>query len=550
MALDAKIRANGRWSNPESDPKLQSLVVSRDTILRSLMEACSKEDMCLFDVASHPADDQQGRKKTNSSQAGKTLKSASGRPIGNKLSSLTAGQRGPLLLQDFTYIEEISHFDRERIPDRVVHAKGNGAFGYFEVTDDVTQYTKAKLFCEVGKRTPIAVRFSLAGADVGAADTTRDIRGFAIKFYTEEGNWDLVGIHLPVFPIRDPINFPSFVHTQKRNPVTNLRPDLNMFWDFFALRPESTHLVLYLFSDEGIPESYRNIDGFGVNTFKLVNESGDVFYCKFSYFTDQGKKFIFPDIATQLAGSDPDYYGRDLYNAIENGKYPSWTFYIQVMTPEETKSCSFNPFDPTKIWPENEYPLIKVGKLVLNKTTSNHFAEVEQIAFCPANLVPGIEVSPDKVLQGRIFSYLDTQRYRLGTNFFQLPVNCPFRSRPRNYERDGTATVTDNQDGAPNYFPNSFGGPVEDPKAEESTFVVHGEAARYDTSNDDNFTQAGVFYRKRLNEGEKSRLVKNIVQSLSNAEQFIQERQIENFSQADPELGERVRIGLEREEEP
>ncbi|XP_054716631.1 catalase-like [Uloborus diversus] len=322
-----------------------------------------------------------------------------------------------------------------------------------------------------------------------------------------------------------------------------------MFWDFFSLRPESIHLLLYLFSDQGIPESYRNIDGFSINTYKLVNESKEIFYCRFAFMTDQGNKYFSAERASQLASSDPDVYGRDLYNAVENGNYPSWTFCIQVMTSEEAKSCSFNPFDVTKVWPEKEFPYIKVGKMVLNKNPTNYFAEVEQISFCPANLVPGVEPSPDKVLQGRIFSYLDAARYRLGTNFYQIPVNCPFRSRPRNYERDGTATVTDNQDGAPNYYPNSFGGPVEDPKARESTFPVHGEAARYDTSDDDNFTQPGIFYRKVLNEGERSRLVNNIVSSLSNAEEFIQERQVENFSRVDPDLGGRIRIGLQQQKE-
>ncbi|XP_054717376.1 catalase-like [Uloborus diversus] len=485
---------------------------------------------------------EQLRDYSESQKAGrKILKSASGRPLGS-LRSLTAGPRGPMLLQDTVYIEELSHFNRERIPERVVHVKGNGAFGYFEVTDDVTQYTKAKLFSEVGKRTPIAVRFSLAAQDRGGPDTDRDLRGFAIKFYTEEGNWDLVGIHVPVFPIRDPIAFPSFAHSLKRNPVTNFQ-DLNMAWDIFSLQPEGLNLLMYFFSDQGIPESYRNMDGFGVNTFKLVNESGKIFYCKFSYLTDQGKKNMFTEKAVLTGAVMPDNHGKDLYNAIENGKFPSWTFYIQVMTPEEAKNNSFNPFDPTKLWPESQYPKIKVGKLVLNKNPSNYFAEVEQLAFNPGNFVPGIEASPDKILQGRLFAYADTQRYRLGTNFEQLPVNCPFRSRPRNYQRDGMATVTDNQDGAPNYYPNSFGGPEGDPKAEESIFDVHGEVARYDFSDDDNFSQAREFYRQ-LPEDEKLRLVQNIFLSIANVEKFIQERQIGNFNQVDPELGERVRVAL------
>lgn len=481
------------------------------------------------------------------SQKGKAevLTTASGCPIGDKLNSLTIGPRGPLLLQDAVYIEEMAHFDRERIPERVVHAKGAGAFGYFEVTHDITKYCKAKIFNEVGKRTPLLVRFSTVGGESGSADTVRDPRGFAVKFYTEEGNWDLVGNNTPIFFIRDPLLFPSFIHTQKRNPVTHLK-DVDMFWDFISLRPETTHQVSFLFSDRGIPDGHRHMNGYGSHTFKLVNAKNEAVYCKFHYKTDQGIKNIPVDKANELSGSDPDYSLRDLYNAIETGNYPSWTFYIQVMTFKQAEAWQFNPFDLTKVWPHKEFPLIPVGKIVLNRTPKNYFAEVEQSAFSPADLVPGIEPSPDKMLQGRLFAYTDTHRHRLGTNYLQLPVNCPYRARPRNYERDGPQCVTDNQDGAPNYYPNSFSGPEHDTKYKTSTFAATGDVDRYNSADDDNFTQAGIFYREVLSEDEKNRLCDNIAGHLVGAKDFIQERAVKNFAQADPDYGRRIKERLSK----
>ncbi|GIY52221.1 catalase [Caerostris darwini] len=473
-----------------------------------------------------------------------TLTTAAGIPIADKLNSLTIGPRGPILLQDSVYIEEIAHFDRERIPERVVHAKGAGAFGFFEVTSDISMYTRAKVFNEVGKRTPIAVRFSFVSGESGSADSSRDPRGFAVKFYTEEGNWDLVGNNTPVFFIRDPILFPTFIHSQKRNPVTHLK-DADMFWDFLSLRPESTHQVSILFSDRGIPFGYRFMNGYGSNTFKLVNAENEEVYCKFIYKSDQGIKNLTNEAARELAGTDPDYAIRDLYDAITNGNFPSWTFYIQVMTFEQARNFQFNPFDVTKVWPQKQFPLIEVGKLVLNRNPKNYFAEVEQIAFSVSSLVPGIEPSPDKVLQGRLFSYSDTQRYRLGTNYLQLPVNCPYRVRPRNYERDGEMTII-SQDGAPNYYPNSFGGPINDPTAREPPFEVSGDVDRYDSSNEDNFTQAGIFYREVLDDDQRSRLVENIANNLVMAQDFIQERAVKNFAQADPEYGSRVAEELKK----
>jgi len=391
------------------------------------------------------------------------LTTGHGAPVGDKLNSLSVGPRGPLLLQDHVLIEELAHFDRERIPERVVHAKGAGAFGVFEVTHDITKYCKASIFSKVGKQTPLAVRFSTVGGESGSADTARDPRGFAVKFYTEDGNWDLVGNNTPIFFIRDPILFPSFIHTQKRNPETHLK-DPDMFWDFISLMPMTTHQVSFLFSDRGTPKGYRFMNGYGSHTFKMVNAEGEAVYCKFHYKSDQGIKNFTRQEADKMAMEDPDYAIRDLYNAIAETNFPTWTMFIQVMTFKQAETWYFNPFDLTKIWPHDEFPLIPVGKITLNRNPRNYFSEVEQLAFSPAHLVPGIEPSPDKMLQGRLFSYNDTHRHRLGANFDQIPVNCPYRAKPRNYQRDGPMTVTNNQVGAPNYYPNSFSGPQDNKK--------------------------------------------------------------------------------------
>ncbi|GFY49532.1 catalase [Trichonephila inaurata madagascariensis] len=375
----------------------------------------------------------------------------------------------------------MAHFNRERIPERVAHAKGAGAFGYFEVTDDITKYCKAKLFSEIGKKTPIVVRFSTVGGESGSADTVRDLRGFAIKFYTEDGNWNLTGNNSPIFFIRDPMLFTSLNHATKRNPVTHLR-DPDMTWDFFSLRPETTYQVMWLFSDRGIPHSHRHMNGYGANTFKLVNKSNEAVYCKFHYM----------------------------------------------------------------VWPKKEFPLIKVGKFTLNRNPKNYFAEVEQLAFPPSDMVPGIEPSPDKMLQGRLFAYADTQRYRLGANYLQIPVNCPYRTRPRNYERDGPYTVTDNQDGAPNYYPNSFSGPKNDPDVRAPPFEVSGDVDRWNSEDEDNFTQAKSFYRKTLTEAERGRLIKNLASNLLNAQEFLQVRALHNFTQVDNDFGKRLKKELEK----
>uniref|UniRef100_K1QTD6 Catalase n=1 Tax=Magallana gigas TaxID=29159 RepID=K1QTD6_MAGGI len=321
-----------------------------------------------------------------------------GAPIGLKTATMTAGPLGPVLVQDFVFNDEMAHFDRERIPERVVHAKGAGAFGYFECTHDISKYTKAKPFESVGKKTPVGVRFSTVGGESGSADTARDPRGFAVKMYTEDGNWDIVGNNTPIFFIRDPILFPSFIHTQKRNPRTHLK-DPDMFWDFISLRPETTHQVSFLFSDRGTPDGYRRMNGYGSHTFKLVNKDGKPVFCKFHFKTDQGIQNLSAAEANRLSAEDPDYAIRDLYNNIEDGKYPSWTLKIQIMTPEQAEKYKWNPFDVTKVWSQKDYPLIEVGKMVLNRNPNNYFAEVEQIAFSPAHFIPGVEASPDKMLQ-------------------------------------------------------------------------------------------------------------------------------------------------------
>lgn len=404
------------------------------------------------------------------------------------------------------------------------------------------------MFSEVGKKTPIAVRFSTTSGESGSSDTVRNIRGFAIKFYTEDGIWDLVGNNVPIFWFRDPALFPSFTHSQKRNPATHLK-DANMFWDFLSLKPETTPLVLLLFSDLGIPDSYRHMDGFGTNTFRLINANAETFYCKFHYKTDQGIKNLTVERASELASKDPDYGIRDLYNAIAKKQYPSWSFYIQIMTHDEANEVPFNPFDSTKRWPEIEFPLIPVGKLVLDRNPTNNFAEVEQLAFNPGNFVPGIGASPDKILQGRLFSYPDTQRHRLGPNHLQLPVNCPCRVSvsTKNYQRDGAMCFTDNQGGAPNYFPNSFGGPKESEYVRKFNRPekICGHAYRYRMSSEDedNFSQASTFYNN-LSSEEKSRLIDNLSENLAGALQFIQKRAIHNFYQVNSDFALQIAKNL------
>lgn len=492
-----------------------------------------------------PSDNQLNDYKKKS-EAG-FVTTSHGAPIGVRGASQTVGERGPILLQDQNLIDELAHFDRERIPERVVHAKGAGAFGHFEVTDDITKYCAAKVFEKVGKRTPIAIRFSTVGGESGSADTARDPRGFAMKFYTDDGVWDLVGNNTPIFFIRDPILFPSFIHTQKRNPQTHLK-DPDMFWDFISLRPETTHQVMFLFGDRGTPDGYRHMNGYGSHTFKTVNAQGEAFYVKFHSKTDQKIKNLDAAVADKLAATDPDYSIRDLFNSIAAGKFPSWTFYIQVMTFAQAEKSKINPFDLTKVWPQGEYPLKKVGKFTLDRNPNNYFAEVEQIAFSPAHLVPGIEASPDKMLQGRLFAYADTHRHRLGPNYLNLPVNCPFRVKVKNYQRDGPMQFTDNSGGAPNYYPNSFGGPIDEPRVQslQSKDKVSGDVHRYESGEtEDNYQQATVFWNKVLKADERQRLVDNISGHLVNASEFLQQRAVRNFGNVSSDLEKRLNEALQ-----
>ncbi|RJX28818.1 MAG: catalase [Desulfarculus sp.] len=474
----------------------------------------------------------------------KRLTSAFGAPVGDDQNSLTAGARGPVLMQDAHLLEKLAHFDRERIPERVVHAKGAGAHGYFEVTADVTRWTKAKFLNQAGKKTEVFARFSTVGGERGSADAARDPRGFAVKFYTEEGNYDLVGNNTPVFFIRDPLKFADFIHTQKRNPATNC-PDPDMFWDFLSLTPESIHQVTILFSDRGTPATFRNMNGYSSHTYKWYNAQGEYFWVQYHFKTDQGIKNLTRQQAEVMKGKDPDHATRDLYEAIARGEHPSWTLEMQILTPEQAQDFRWDILDITKVWPHGEVPPVKIGKLVLNRNPVNYFAEVEQAAFCPGNLVPGIGISPDKMLQARVFSYHDTHLHRLGPNYHLIPINAPKRAPETSYQRDGFMRVDDGGGSGPNYWPNSFGGPAPDPSALEPPFAVEGYADRYPYQfpNDD-FVQAGNLYRKVMTARDRSNLVGNIVDHLGNAQKRIQLRQTALFYKADQEYGSRVAKGL------
>jgi catalase len=473
-----------------------------------------------------------------------TLTTSHGKPVGNDMNTMTAGDRGPALIQDIHLLDKLAHFDRERIPERVVHAKGAGAFGFFEVTNDVTKYTKAKFLSKVGKKTEVFVRFSTVGGERGSADSARDPRGFAVKFYTEEGNYDFVGNNTPVFFIRDPLKFPDFIHTQKRHPATNCK-DPNMFWDFLSLTPESIHQVTILFSDRGTPKSYRHMNGYSGHTFKLYNDKGQYVWVKIHFKTEQGIQNLTREEASRLEGEDPDHATRDLYQSIKNGEFPAWKVSVQIMPPEEGADYRFDIFDITKVWPHGDYPLIPVGRMVLDRNPENYFAEVEQSAFSPGNLVPGIAPSPDKMLQGRLFSYHDTHRHRLGPNYHLIPVNFAKNAPESNYQRDGFMRTDDNAGGSTNYYPNTFGGPEPDPKAVEPEFMVSGEAGRHTYRYpDDDFVQAGELYRKVMSKEDRDHLIGNIVTHLSGAQKRIQLRQTSLFYKADEEYGRRVAEGL------
>lgn len=460
-----------------------------------------------------------------------TLTSSSGAPIADNQNSLTAGPRGPLLVQDHQLFEKHAHFNRERIPERVVHAKGSAAHGTLTITHDITKYTRAKVF-KPGTRTPLLLRFSTVAGERGAADAERDVRGFAIKFYTEEGNWDLVGNNTPVFFVRDPYKFPDFIHTQKRDPRSNMRSATAM-WDFWSLSPESLHQVTIQMSDRGLPASLRHMHGFGSHTYSFWNEQGERFWVKFHFKTQLGIENWTNEHAAKVIGDDRESHQRDLYEAIERKAFPKWTMCVQIMPEQDAEKTPYNPFDLTKVWPHKDYPLFEVGVLELNKNPDNYFAEVEQASFSPANVVPGISHSPDKMLQFRIFSYADAARYRLGTNHDALEVNRP-RRPVHNYYRDGEMRFDGNGGGSVNYEPNSFIGPFEDRSVKEPPLAISGDADRYDhrVGNDD-YKQPGDLFRLMSAEQQQA-LFNNIAAAMQGVPESIIRRQLDHFSKADP----------------
>lgn len=472
----------------------------------------------------------------------KKLTTTAGNPIADNQNSTTCGPRGPILLQDYQLIEKLAHQNRERIPERVVHAKGWGAYGKLTITNDITHYSKAKIFNQVGKKIDLIARFSTVAGEAGAADAERDVRGFALKFYTEEGNWDLVGNNTPVFFVRDPYKFPDFIHTQKRHPRTNLRSPTAM-WDFWSLSPESLHQITMLFSDRGLPQSVRHINGYGSHTYSLINENNERVWVKFHFKTEQGHKHWTNAEAQEIVGRTRESTQEDLYYAIEKGNYPKWKFYIQVMTEEQANQTAFNPFDLTKVWPHSDFPLIEVGILELNRNPENYFSEIENAAFSPSNIIPGIGFSPDKMLQARIFSYADAHRYRLGTHYEALPVNAP-RCPMAHYHKDGPMRFTDNNTTDAYYEPNSFGGPTEDPGQTEPPLQVTSPANRYDHREDnDDYTQPGNLYRLLTND-ERERLHNNIAGSMQGVPKEIIQRQLAHFEKADPNYSKGVEIAL------
>jgi catalase len=472
------------------------------------------------------------------------LTTTSGAPIADNQNSLTAGPRGPVLLQDHQLLEKLAHQNRERIPERVVHAKGWGAFGTLTVTHDITRYTRARLFSEIGKQTPCLFRFSTVAGEQGAADAERDVRGFAMKYYTEEGNWDLVGNNTPVFFVRDPLKFPDFIHTQKRHPRTNLRSNTAM-WDFWSLSPESLHQVTILMSDRGLPTSPRFMNGYGSHTYSFWNNSGERFWVKFHFKTQQGHKFLTNAEAAAVIGRTRESYQEDLYGSIERGDFPRWNLQIQIMPELEAEKTSYNPFDLTKVWPHKDYPMIPVGVVELNRNPDNYFADIEQAAFSPSNTVPGIGFSPDKMLQARVFSYADAHRHRLGTHYEALPVNAP-KCQVHNYNKDGAMRFFDNNTANPDayYEPNSFNGPKEDKSVAEPPLRISGDADRYNhrIGNDD-YTQPGDLFRL-MNPEQRQRLFSNIATAMSGVPQFIVARQLAHFDKADPAYGAGVRAAL------
>ncbi len=472
----------------------------------------------------------------------KVMTTNSGRPVGDNQNSVTVGPRGPVLMEDYLLFEKMAAFNRERIPERVVHAKGAAAYGTFTVTHDISKYTSAKLFSKVGNQCEVLARFSTVAGEKGSADTNRDPRGFAVKFYTEQGNWDMTGNNTPVFFIRDPLKFGDFIHSQKRIPQTNLRSPTVM-WDFWSLSPESLHQVTTLFSDRGTPDGFRFMNGYSSHTFSLIDANNNRVWVKWHFKTKQGIKNLMADKAEELAGSNPDYATEDLFNAIQRKENPKWRVCIQVMTEAEAENFKYDPFDLTKVWPHGEHPLIDVGTMELNRNPKNYFAEVEQAAYSPVNIVPGMGYSPDKMLQGRLISYPDAHRYRLGVNYESLPVNAP-RCPVHSYNRDGLMRLDENGGMEPNYEPNSFGGPVEDHKYIERRYSTSGDVGRYNhREGNDDYTQPGNLFRLLGKDGQ-ARLIANIVGHMKTVPERIQRLQISHFAKADPAYGRGVAEGL------
>ena len=471
----------------------------------------------------------------------KTMTTTGGNPIADNQNSLTAGERGPVLLQDYQLIQKLAHQNRERIPERVVHAKGSGAFGVLEITEDISKYTKAKVL-QKGEKTKLLLRFSTVAGERGAADAERDVRGYALKFYTREGNWDLVGNNTPVFFIRDAYKFPDFIHTQKRHPQTNLRSN-TAAWDFWSLSPESLHQVTILMSDRGIPKSYRHVNGYGSHTYSLINASGERFWVKFHFKTLQGIETITNKEAEAIVAKDRESNQRDLFENIQAGNFPKWSFEIQIMTNEQAKECSFNPFDLTKVWPHGDYPMIKVGTMTLNENPKNYFNEIEQASFSPSNVVPGVSFSPDKMLQARIFSYPDAHRYRVGTHYEMLPVNRPIVD-VNTYHADGSMNYEIKEPTDAYYEPNSFGGAVEDASFAEPAFETGDMADRYNHRDGNNdFVQVTALFNL-MSDNQKEQLFSNIAEAMGGVPRNIVDRQLALFEQVHKDYAAGVKKAL------
>ncbi|MBU1233278.1 MAG: catalase [Proteobacteria bacterium] len=472
----------------------------------------------------------------------KTMTTTGGNPIADNQNSLTAGARGPVLMQDYQLLEKLAHQNRERVPERVVHAKGSGAHGTLRITHDLRKYTKAKLFSEVGKETPVFLRFSTVAGERGAADAERDVRGFALKFYTEQGNFDLVGNNTPVFFIRDPLKFPDFIHTQKRHPKSNLRSNTAM-WDFWSLSPESLHQVTTLFSDRGLPKSFRHINGYGSHTYSFINDAGERFWVKFHFKTQQGIKCLTNSEGEAIIAKDRESNQRDLFESIERGDFPKWTVQVQIMPEMEAENYHLNPFDLTKVWPHKDYPCMDVGVLELNRNPENYFAEVEQASFSPSNIVPGISWSPDKMLQARIFSYADAHRYRVGTHYEMLPINKPL-APVNTYHMDGSMRL--DAPGGPDayYEPNSFNGPAQDESFREPPLKISGDADRYNhREGNDDYTQPGNLFRL-MSDDQKNQLFNNLAAAMEGVPVDIVQRQLGHFHKADPAYAAGVAAAL------